>query len=144
MISEGLGRVFNAIAPASGTWINLADAAGVSFLCFEVDGATVLTLSFAADAAGTGAVTPAVIDHYYGLSADVQQGRWHRTSQALSNVVNKADGTEDFVCIEVLSNMCPAGKPWVRLTGDGASTVTAVLHDLNIQRAPQNLRSVTA
>lgn len=144
MISEGLGRVFNAIAPASNTYINLTDAAGVSFLGFEVDGATVFTLTFAADASGTGAVTPAVIDHYYGLSADTQSGRWHRTAQAASNVVNAADGTEDFVCIEVLANMCPQGKPWVKLAGDGSSTVTAILHDLNVQRAPQNLRSITA
>jgi hypothetical protein len=153
MISEALGRVINTQAPASGVWFSLRDCAGITFLGFEVDGATTYTLAFATDSGGGTTSTPAVIDHYYGKSADVQNGVWHRTAQTLSNVVNAADGTEDHVAIEVLDTMAPVVNgvryPWVRLTADTANptttaTVTAVFHDLAMQRAPQNLRSVTA
>jgi hypothetical protein len=144
MISEAVGRLINPIQPASGTYISLRDAAGVSFVGFEVDGATQFQLTFAADAAGTGAVTPNVIDHYYGRSADQSNGVWHRTAITLGSLVTAADVTEDQVIIEVHATMCPDGKPWVKLTADGAGVVTAILHDLAYQRAPQNLRSVTA
>lgn len=144
MFSEALGRIINVIQPASGTYINLRDYAGVTFSGFEVDGATQFQLTFAADSGGTGAVTPNVIDHYYGRSADQSSGVWHRTSMSAGSLVTAADVTEDQVIIEVLATSCPDGKPWVKLTGDGSSTVTAILHDPAYGRAPQNLRSVTA
>lgn len=144
MFSEGLGRLYNVIQPASGTYVSLRDAAGVTFIGFEVDGATQFQLTFAADAAGTGAVTPSVIDHFYGRSADQSSGVWHKTTMAAGSLVTAADVTEDEVAIEVSAAMCPDGKPWVKLTADGAGVVTAILHDLAYQRTPANLRSVTA
>jgi hypothetical protein len=144
MYSEGLGRLYNIIAPATGVYINMRDCAGISFIGFEVDGATQFQLTFAADAAGTGAVTPNVIDHFYGRSNDQASGVWIRSTMTLGSLVTAADVTQDEVCIEVSAAMCPDGKPWVKLTGDGSSTVTAVLHDLAYNRAPQNLRSVIA
>lgn len=153
MIAESLGRTINAQAPASGVWFSLRDCSGITFLGFEVDGATVYTLTFGTDNVGTATATPAVIDHYYGKSADQQNGVWHRTAQAASNIVNAIDVTEDYVAIEVLETMAPVVNgvkyPWVRLTADTANptttaTVTAIFHDLAYGRAPQNLRSVTA
>lgn len=148
MISEALGRTVNVEFPAINRWISMRDASAILFLVHEVDGATVITLSFANDAAGTGATTPAVIDHYYGKSFDVAAGVWHRNNIAATNTFIKPDGTDDLVAIEVLETMCPTvngvKQSWVRVNGDGASTVTAILHDLAYQRAPQNLRSVTA
>jgi hypothetical protein len=145
MMSEALGRLVNAVYPADDVYVSLKDAAGVTFFGHEVDGATVFTITFAATAAGGSSVTPDVIDHYYGSSADVSAGVWHRTavSPAAENFT-AADGTEDFVAIEILAAMCPDGKPYVKCTADGSGTVMAVLHDLTVQRAPQNLRSVTA
>ncbi len=144
MYSEALGRLINVVAPASGTYIYLGDASGVTFSGFEVDGATQFQLTFAADSAGTGAVTPNVIDHYYGRSADQSNGIWHKTTMSAGSLVTAADVTEDHVIIEVSAAMCPDNKPWVKLTGDGSSTVTASLHDLAYQRTPANLRSVIA
>lgn len=145
MMSEALGRLVNAVYPADDVYVSLKDAAGVVFFGHEVDGATSFTVTFAADAAGTGAVTPDSIDHYYGASADTSGGVWHRTAVSpASEAFVAADATEDFVAIEVLAAMCPDGKPYVKVTADGSGTVMAVLHDLAVQRAPQNLRSVTA
>ncbi len=148
MYSEALGRLINAHYPADDVYISLADAAGVTFFGHEVDGATAFVLTFATDAAGTATNQPAVIDHYYGKSADVSSGVWHKTTQSASATVNAADGTEDFVAIEVLASMCPVVSgvryEYVKCTADGAGTVLAVLHDLAYQRTPANLRSVTA
>jgi hypothetical protein len=145
MMSEALGRLYNAVYPANDVYVSLKDAAGVTFFGHEVDGATTFTITFAADAAGTGAVTPDVIDHYYGASADTSGGVWHRTAVSpASEVFSAADATEDFVAIEILATTCPDGKPYVKCTANGAGTTLAVLHDLAVQRAPQNLRSVTA
>lgn len=148
MLSEALGRVFNAHYPADDVYISLVDAAGVTFLVHEVDGATQAVLTFATDAAGTATSQPAVIDHFYGKSFDVSAGVWHKTTQAASATVNAADGTEDMIAIEVLSTMCPVVNgvryEYVKCTVDGAGIALAVLHDLAYKRAPQNLRSVTA
>jgi hypothetical protein len=148
MYSEALGRIINAHYPADDVYISLADAAGVTFLGHEVDGATAFVLTFATDAAGGTTSQPAVIDHYYGKSADVSAGVWHKTTQTASATVNAADGTEDFVAIEVLASMCPVVSgvryEYVKCAADGAGTVMAILHDLARGRAPENLRSVTA
>lgn len=148
MLSEALGRVVNMHYPADDVYISLADAGGVTFYVYEVDGATQAVLTFATDAAGTATSQPAVIDHFYGKSADVSSGVWHKTTQSLSATVNAADGTEDSVAIEVLSTMCPvvngARYEYVKCTVDGSGIAFAVLHDLAYQRTPANLRSVTA
>lgn len=144
MHSEGLGRVFNAHYPADDVYISLVDAAGVTFLVHEVDGATVSTLTFASDAAGTATTTANVITQYYGKSADVAAGVWHKTTQAASNVVTKADGTEDYIAIFVNAAQCPDGYPYVKCSADGSGTVTAITHDLLRGRAPANLRSIIA
>jgi hypothetical protein len=144
MFSEGLGRLFNAHYPADDVYILMADAAGITFLGHEVDGATVFTITFSSDAAGTATTTPDIITSYYGKSADTSSGVWHRTTQTAAETVSAADATEDFVAIYVAANQCPDGYPYVKCSGDGSATVMAVLHDLAHQRAPQNLRSVTA
>lgn len=144
MYSEALGRLYNVVQPASGTYVSLRDAAGVTFIGFEVDGATQFTITFASDASGTGAVTPDVVDHYYGKSNDTASGVWHRTAVSpASETITAADATEDTVAIEISAMKCPDGKGWVKCTSDGSGVVVAILHDLGVQRAPQNLRSVT-
>lgn len=144
MYSEALGRVNNVHYPADDVYIALRDAAGITFYVHEVDGATQAVITFASDAAGTGAETPSVIDHYYGKSADVSNGVWHKTTMTAGDTVTKADGTEDLIAIEILANMAPSGKSWVKCTADGSGIVFAVLHDLSYPRTPANLRSVIA
>jgi hypothetical protein len=142
--SEGLGRIYNLVSPADDVYVSLRDAHGVTFLVHEVDGASVVLITFAADAAGTGSVTPDVVDHYYGKSNDTASGVWHRTAVSpASETFTKADATEDTVAVEISAMQCPDGKPWVKCAVDGSGVVTAVLHDLAIQRTPENLRSVT-
>jgi len=145
MYSEALGRLFNAVAPADDVYVSLKEATGVTFLVTDVDAASAVTITFASDNAGTGAVTPDVIDHYYGRAADVASGVWHRTAVSpASETFTKSATTEDLVAVHVSAMKCPDGKPYVKCTVAGTTgTAVAVLHDLTIQRAPQNLRSQT-
>lgn len=145
MFSEGLGRLFNAHYPADDDYVSLKDASAVTFFVYEVDGATNVTITFSDDAAGSSTSTPDVIDHYYGSSVDQSDGVWHRTAVSpASETFAAADTTEDLVAVTVLATMCPDGKPYVKCTADGSGIVFAVLHDLAVQRAPQNLASVIA
>lgn len=145
MLSEGLGRLYNVIQPADDVYVNLAEAGGVDFFVFEVDGATSTTITFSSDAAGSATSTPDVIDHIYGRSNDTAAGVWHRTAVSpASETVVAADATEDQICIPILASQCPDGKPYVKATVDGSGVCTAVLHDLARQRTPANLASVTA
>src|SRR5262249_4219847 len=115
----------------NGTYVSLVDAGGVTFIGFEVDGATQFTITFSDDASGSHTSTPDSVDHCYGRSLDQSSGVWHRTAVSrASETFTAADVTEDQVAIEILASMCPDGKPYVKCTGDGSSVVTAILHDL--------------
>jgi hypothetical protein len=145
MFSEALGRVINVVQPANNVYVKLTDYAGVTFIGFEAATASSVTITFAADAAGTGAVTPAVVDHYYGATNATSGGVWHRTAVApASNTFNKSNSGEDRVAVYVSAASCPDGKPYVKCTLNGSGVTTAILHDPAYGRAPQNLRSVTA
>lgn len=140
-VPEGLGRLFDVVNPADDVYLSLRDCASIAYSVHEVDGATQITITFSTDAAGTSTVTPDVIDHYYGRSPDVAGGVWHRTAQAASELVAKADGTEDHVIIEVNDEMAPDGYKYVKCTADGSGTVTAIMHGLQVQRDPAKLAS---
>ena len=144
-MQEALGRLFNTVIPGNDTYVSLRDAAGVTFLLFEAGVGSTVTITFAADASGTGSVTPDSIDHYYGAKKATSSGAWHRTAvNPASEAFTKSSSTEDVVAVEVLASMCPDGKPWVKCTSGGSGTVVPILHDLAYQRAPQSLRSVIA
>lgn len=145
MAMEGLGRLFNVIQPADDVYVNLEDVGGVTFIVFEVDGATSATITFSSNAAGAATATPDVVDHFYGRSNDQDSGKWHRTAVSpASETYVAADVTEDQTSVYIDASMCPDDKPYVKCTADGSAVVSAILHDLHSQRTPANLASVTA
>lgn len=145
MMTEGLGRLYNVHYPADDDYVSLVDAGGVTFFGYEDGTTSACTVTFAADAAGTGAVTPDSIDHFYGRAVDQSDGVWHKTAVSpASETFGKSATTEDLVAIEILASQCPDGKPYVKCAIAGSGIVFAVLHDLKYGHAPQNLRSVIA
>lgn len=140
-VKEGLGDLFNVVHPANNVYLNLRDCAAITFFVYEADGATSATVTFSTDAAGSSTSTPDVIDHYYAGSADVSNGQWHKTTQAAAETVTPADGTEDLAAITVTDEMAPDGMKYVKVAGDGSSTVFAVLHGLEVRRDPAKLAS---
>jgi hypothetical protein len=140
-VREGLGYTFNVVHPANDVYVNMRDYTSVSFMVFEVDGATPVAITFSDDTSGSNTAQPDVIDRYYAGSADQSNGVWHLTTQtAAETITSLTDGTEDLAIVHITDEQCPDGKPYVKCAATGAA-VTAILHGLQEQRDPANLAS---
>lgn len=135
---EALGRVFNVVAQASGVHIPLTNATGVTFVCFEDDGSQIVTLKESID--GGSEQNLAIIDKVYkgpGIG-----GTWTKVTQAAAATYDNADDTtNDAVVVYVGADQLSDGYNCVELTNDGGNPVIAIIHDLTVQRAPENLAS---
>lgn len=136
---EGLGRVFNYVAEASGVHIPLTGCSGVTFFCYEADGSQVVTLKESVD--GASEQNLAVIDKVY--RAPGIGGTWTKVTQAAAATFDNTDNASDCIAIYVGADQLSDGFNCVELTTDEASGlgVRAVLHDLTVQRDPANLAS---
>ena len=132
---EGLGRVFNVLPVADDVYVYLGDASAVSFVGFLAAGDT-WTLTEAADAAGTGAAVLPTMTHYH-VSA-TPGAVWQELSQAAASTI-VTTSAQDCVVVTISEAELSAGKDWVKLTSTSTGTVVAILHDLKVQRKPQNL-----
>jgi len=137
---EGLGRLFNVVAQASGVHIPLTNAAGVTFVCFEDDGSQIITLK--ESIGGQSEQNLAIIDKVY--KGPGVGGTWTKVTQAAAATYDNADDTtNDAVVLYVPATSLSDGYDCVELTNDGGNPVIAIIHDLAYQRAPENLaRSV--
>lgn len=137
---EALGREFNIVANASGTYVNLRDAGGVSFLCFNASGDT-YTLTEAKDAAGTGAQVLATIERFHVQATP--GAAWALVTQAAASTIVPT-ASQDVAVVEVEAPELSDTYKYVKLTATGAGTVQAILRDLHVMRKPANLASVIA
>jgi hypothetical protein len=135
---EGLGRVFNIIHEANGVHIYLRDGEAVTFSTFEDDGSQIVTLN--ESIAGASEQNLVVIDKIYkgpGIG-----GTWTKVTQTAAATYDNADDTtNDAVVFTVHASQLSDTFNCVELTNDGAAGVVAIVHDLNVQRDPANLRS---
>jgi len=135
---EGLGRLFNVVAQASGVHIPLTNAAGVTFICFEDDGSQIVTLK--ESIAGASEQNLVIIDKVY--KGPGVGGTWTKVTQtAAATYDNSDDGTNDAVALYVDAAELSDGFDSVELTNDGGNPVIAIIHDLLVQRDPANLPS---
>ena len=137
---DGLGRVFNVIAVADGVLVPLRDATAVSFVCYLAAGDT-YTVQEAQDAAGTGAQNLAVVDHFYDSTG--VGGAWsEQTQAAAATVVNDGTAGHDCSVCTINAEQLSDGFTHVKCTSTSTGTVVAILHDLAVQRTPQNLAAL--
>jgi hypothetical protein len=140
MAQKALGRLFNSTPAGDGTWINLRDAGGVSFLCYLAGGVgDTYTLQEAKDSSGTGAQNLAVITTYWTNTGNGTDAWTKRTQAAAATVVTSATASQNAMVCEVLSTSLDDGYKFVKLTSTGAGAVNAVTTDLRTQRTPENL-----
>jgi hypothetical protein len=139
---EALGRVFNAIAIADGVYVPLAQAGGVSFLCYLAAAAgDTYTLTEAKTAAGGSAQVLATIEKYW--TSNGVGGVWTKHTQAAaSTVVTAAATAENGMVVEVEAPELSDGYAWVKLASTGAGLVTAIQRDLHVMRSPSNLAAL--
>lgn len=137
---DGLGRVFNVIPAASGVHIPLTNATAVSFVTYEDDGSTILTLKESIN--GQSEQDLPVIDHYH--KAPGVGGTWTLVTQAAAASLDLSDDTvNDATVITVSADQLSDGYNCVEATVDGGICV-AIVHDLTQRRKPTNLPSNVA
>lgn len=137
---HALGRLFNYRHLADGGYISLKDADSASFFCYLAGAAgDTYTLTEAKDASGTGAQVLAVFTEFFTCSGDGSDTWTRHTQAAASTVVTSAVTAQNSMCCEVEAASLDAGFTYVKLTSTGAGLVTAVTHDLEVQRRPSNL-----
>lgn len=137
---DGLGRVFNVIPAASGVHIPLTNATAVSFVTYEDDGSTILTLKESIN--GQSEQDLPIIDHYH--KAPGVGGTWTLVTQAAAASLDLSDDTvNDATVITVSADQLSDGYNCVEATVDGGICV-AIVHDLTQRRKPTNLPSNVA
>lgn len=136
---EGLGRVLNVIMAASGVDVPLTRAEAVTFVTYEDDGSTILTLT-QTDSTGTNSeINLATITRVH--KGPGVGGTWTKVTQAAANTYDlNDDTTKDAVVLTVRAEELADGYDQVQLTTDGGICV-AILHDLKTKRTPENLTS---
>jgi len=139
MAMEGLGRVFNAVLIAASQAISLKDAQGVTFLVSGADTGVVVTSS--ATFGGTYASPGNIITRKQTNTSTNGTAKWVEASQSASNTVVCAAGSTAFY---VDANDLPAGNAYVKATPGSTGLITAIVHDLAIQRDPANLAALGA
>ena len=138
----GLGRVFNVVANASGVPINLTHYGAVTFVSFEDDGSTILTLTESTSSAGAGEQNLSAITKVH--KGPGVGGSWTEVTQSASHTFDLGDdATNDAVALTVEAAELSDGFTHVECTADGG-TVVAFLHELKQQRKPANLPSPVA
>jgi hypothetical protein len=134
---DGLGRVFNVLQVADDVYVSLKDASAVTFVGYLTTTDT-YTLTEANDTGGGGSQVLPTMDHYY---AQTTVGAvWARVNQAAGSTI--VSGTPDVIAVTIHESELSDGKSAVKLTSTGAGLVFAILHDLKVQRAPANLKSL--
>jgi hypothetical protein len=170
-VSVGYVNIDLNTSGATGKRVSLKNATGVSFICilpataatedivFDVQQHTASSGGTSGDmdaAAGVAVTTTAGIDHFYIKSATTLAGTetWAKVANTAGSEVTVSGATygasQCIVVIEVAASMLGDGYSYVSIiNADPGSTarvvsVIAVLHDLNVKRAPANLAAALA
>lgn len=136
-----LGRLFNVVRVADGVAVKLTDASAVTFITYEDDGSTIATMT---ELDSTGVESEQALDvDFEPYKAPGVGGTWTAMTEQDDTVDLGDDGTNDAMALTVHASQLSDGYDSVECTVDGG-TVVAILHDLTVQRAPENLASPLA
>ena len=140
---EALGYHFNTVPVADNVYVNMRDADAVTFQCV-LDGGDTYTVTEAQDVGGTGAQVLATVTRYY-TSSGIGTGTWTlNTQNAASTVVTTSATAQDSCMFTVHSPELSDGYTHVKVASTSTGTVTAIAHDLHVQRDPANLPALSA
>ena len=125
-----LGDLGNVVAAASGVPLSLRDYGAVTFVTYEDDGSTIITLTQhtkAADGTPDTESALAVIDRVH--KGPGVGGTWTEVTQTAAGTYDLADDTtNDAVVLTVRADELSDGNVFVEATVDGGNC-TAILHD---------------
>jgi hypothetical protein len=147
-LGEGLGRLFDveaSISQKTGTVhpVSLKDAAGVTFVCWVPGNAgDTFIVKMSGTAAGTYTAFNPISRYYTKL---LQDGTtvWTDSGDLATNVGTITIPSGE-VAFYVGADDLPAGSCYVEVVPGTSGIVTAILHDLEVQRNPKYLRAPNA
>ena len=139
---KALGRLFNVVEFASGIHIDLSEASGVTFVCFENGGAQ--NIDIKESKAGASEDTLAVVTELFASdgvggvktleTTDANGALGSGDAAIVKKDTTAFDAATFYIGADELSDLFDS----VEVTVD-AGTVIAIVHDLAVQRAPENL-----
>jgi hypothetical protein len=129
----GLGRVLNVIPIAAGQAFKFRGASVVTFVCTGND---TFTLTASSSFGGSYSSPGNVITRKQTCTATNGTAAWVEATQAASNAVTIASGT---VVFGVLTSQIADPNDYIKVSVGGSGLVTAILHDLTVQRKTSNL-----
>lgn len=135
---EALGRVFNLATSAttSAVRVNLEAATGITFVLIGATSGNATIQEHNAASSGT-SQNLAVVTRYYTQASGV----WTKVTQAAAATVTAATG--GLLAVYIGASQLSDGFKYISISHASGSFVY-VLHDLNVQRAPANLKAVTS
>lgn len=144
-LGEGLGRLFDVepqISRLAATVkpVSLKDAAGATFVCWVAGGGgdTFIVKQSGAAAGTYTAFNP--ITRYYTKATLDGASQWVDSGDLASNLGTITIGSGS-VAFYVGADDLPAGSMYVEVVPGTSGIVTAILHDLEVQRNPKYLRA---
>lgn len=149
---EGLGRLFNVTPIAAGKPVNLSQTGGVTFVCTGNDTFTLTvgtTQGSVATTPPTTAIGGGLVHNYYTNTSTDGTAGWVKVALASGSYVNAvtiASGTAVFTIYNAaLAGISSSTKyTYVKVGVGGSGLVAAIVHDLDVQRAPANLQVLNA
>ena len=133
---EALGRLFNVAPVADGAAVSLKQGTAVTFVCTGND---TFTVTSSATSGGSYTDPGDIIARKHTYTATNGSAAWVEASQAAANTVAISSGAVAFT---VSANSLPDGHGYVKCSAGNAGLVTAIVHDLAVQRDAGNLPAV--
>ena len=144
---KALGRTINVGGFASGIHISLKNASGVTFVCYENGGAQSIDIK---ESKAGGSETPLAVvtelftsDGVGGVHARDTDDANGALGTGDAAIVKKDDTAEDTAIFHIGASELSDLFDSVEVTVN-AGTCMAIVHDLLVQRAPENLVSAGA
>ena len=140
---KALGRILNIIPVATGKHVSLKNAGGVLFCCYEDGGAQ--SIGIVESIAGASEQALATVTEIYASNGI--GGVWTNETTDANGALGTGDAaivkkdTTLFDCavVQIEAAELSDGYDSVECTIDGAGICIAVVYDLAVQRAPENL-----
>lgn len=151
-LGEGLGRLIDVEAQISAgasnvRSVHLKDAAGVTFVCtggFNGGGDTFIVKQSGTSQAGGGGFTAFnPITRYYTKALLTGASQWVDSGDLTANLGTVTIGS-GAIAFYVGADDLPAGSMYVEVVPGTSGIVTAILHDIEVDRNPKYLRALNA
>ena len=144
---KGLGRVLNVIPIAAGQGMKFRGASAITFVCTGND---TFTLTIASSFGGSYSAPPTtalgggMIHDYDTCTATNGTAAWVGTSLAYGSYVNAVTIASGTVAFSVYTSQFTDPNSYIKCSAGASGLVTAIHHDLVVQRAPANLEILGA